>query len=426
MDGIAIRAQAIGKRYRIAHAGRTQGSGMIRDAIANAARLPFRVARRAVFRRGRAEPTWPSHEEFWALRDVTFDVAHGERVGIIGRNGAGKSTLLKILSRVTTPTNGRAVVRGRMASLLEVGTGFHPELTGRENILLNGAILGMKRREIFARFDEIVAFAEVDRFLDTPVKFYSSGMYVRLAFAVAAHLDPDILVIDEVLAVGDAAFQKKCLRKMNSVSRSDGRTLLFVTHNLSLLEAICDRAYLLSEGRVVSSGRTSDVVRAYLTSTSAAGHSARVRSDALRWIGIVNASQLTALRSDSDITMQFEVATGDRDLDGLDIDVAVHNAKDEIVVHAMSRVVGPPLKLTRHTHTVVSYTIKSPKLLPGEYYVSVYAADHERTLLWVEGVPAFTVTAESYFGVLEVISGIKSPIVPEFEMSLTDLAGAGR
>jgi lipopolysaccharide transport system ATP-binding protein len=423
MDGIAISARAIGKRYRIAHASGTQGSGMLRDAIANTARAPFRLARRMLSRRAGANPVPPSYEEFWALRDVTFDVAHGERVGIIGRNGAGKSTLLKILSRVTAPTTGRAVVRGRMASLLEVGTGFHPELTGRENILLNGAILGMKRQEIVARFDEIVAFAEVDRFLDTPVKFYSSGMYVRLAFAVAAHLDPDILVIDEVLAVGDAAFQKKCLQKMNSVSRSDGRTLLFVTHNLSLLEALCERAYLLSEGRVVTSGRTADVVRAYLTSTSAAGHSARVRSDALRWVGLVNASSLQDLRPDSDISMQFEVATGERDLDGLDFDVAVHNAKDEMVVHAMSRFVAPPLSLPRRTNAVVSYTIKSPKLVPGEYYVSVYVADRQRTLLWVEGVPAFTVTAASYFGVLEVISGIKSPIVPEFEISVRVLAG---
>jgi len=423
MDDIAISARGIGKRYRIAHAGGTNGTGMLRDAVANTARLPFRVARQLLSRRDDAKPMLPSHEEFWALRDVTFDVKHGERVGIIGRNGAGKSTLLKILSRITAPTAGRAIVRGRLASLLEVGTGFHQELTGRENIFLNGAILGMTRREIVARFDEIVAFAEVDRFLDTPVKFYSSGMYVRLAFAVAAHLDPDILVIDEVLAVGDAAFQKKCLGKMNSVSRSDGRTLLFVTHNLSLLEAICDRAYLLSEGGVVASGRTSDVVRAYLASTSAAGHNARIRSEALQWRGIVNASELNDLRSDSDITIGFELETGERDLEGLDVDVAVHNSKDEVVLHAMSRVVGPPLSLPRRQRVVVSYTIKSPKLMPGEYYVSFYVANYERTLLWVENVPAFTVTAASYFGVLEVISGIKGSIVPEFEMSLRRLAG---
>jgi lipopolysaccharide transport system ATP-binding protein len=423
MDDIAISARAIGKRYRIAHAGAANGTEMLRDAIANTARLPFRVARQVLSRREGVKSMVPSREEFWAVRDVTFDVKHGERVGIIGRNGAGKSTLLKILSRITAPTVGRALVRGRLASLLEVGTGFHQELTGRENIFLNGAILGMKRREIEARFDEIVSFAEVDRFLDTPVKFYSSGMYVRLAFAVAAHLDPDILVIDEVLAVGDAAFQKKCLGKMNSVSRSDGRTLLFVTHNLSLLEAICDRAYLLSEGRVVSSGRTSDVVRAYLASTSAAGHNARIRSDALHWRGLRNAGELNDLRPDNNITMEFELETGERALAGLDIDVAVHNSKDEIVVHAMSRVVGPPLSLPRRQRVIVSYTIKSPKLMPGEYYVSLYVADYERPLLWVENVPAFTVTAASYFGVLEVISGIKGPIVPEFAMSVTQPAG---
>ena len=425
MNDIAVSARAIGKRYRLATAGDVPDSGMLRDAIANTARRPFRLARRAFSRRADASPV-SSPQDFWALRDVTFEVKHGERVGIIGRNGAGKSTLLKILSRITAPTTGRAVVRGRLASLLEVGTGFHPELTGRENIFLNGAMLGMKRREIGARFDEIVAFAEVDRFLDTPVKFYSSGMYVRLAFAVAAHLDPDILVIDEVLAVGDAAFQKKCLGKMNTVSRSEGRTLLFVTHNLSLLEAICDRAYLLSEGRVVTSGRTSDVVRAYLASTSAAGHNARIRSEALHWRGIVNALDLSDLRPDSDITMKFELETGERDLNGLDIDIAVHNAKDEIVVHAMSRVVGPPLSLKRRERVVVSYTIKSPKLVPGEYYVSFYVADDHRPLLWIENVPAFTVTAASYFGVLEVISGIKGPIVPEFEMSLTQPVGVAQ
>jgi len=423
MDDVAISARAIGKRYRIARAGGANGTEMLRDAIANTARLPFRIARQVLSRSNGVSPMLPSHDEFWALRNVTFDVKHGERVGIIGRNGAGKSTLLKILSRITAPTVGRALVRGRLASLLEVGTGFHQELSGRENIFLNGAILGMKRREIEARFDEIVSFAEVDRFLDMPVKFYSSGMYVRLAFAVAAHLDPDILVIDEVLAVGDAAFQKKCLGKMNSVSRSDGRTLLFVTHNLSLLEAICDRAYLLSEGRVVTSGRTSDVVRAYLASTSAAGHNARIRSDALHWRGLLNACELNDLRSDNDITMEFELETGERDLAGLDIDVAVHNSKDEIVVHAMSRVVGPPLSLPRRRRAIVSYTIKSPKLMPGEYYVSFYVADYERPLLWVENVPAFTVTAASYFGVLEVISGIKGPIVPEFAMSVTQAAG---
>jgi len=203
-------------------------------------------------------------ENFYALRDVSFNVHAGDRLGIIGRNGAGKSTLLKILSRITEPTGGRVTIRGRVASLLEVGTGFHPELTGRENIFLNGAILGMSRAEIRKKFDEIVDFAEVERFLDTPVKRYSSGMYVRLAFAVAAHLEPEILVIDEVLAVGDAQFQKKCLGKMEDVSRNEGRTVLFVSHNMGVIAQLCTKAILLKKGQVHLNGLVEDVIQNYL------------------------------------------------------------------------------------------------------------------------------------------------------------------
>jgi lipopolysaccharide transport system ATP-binding protein len=206
-------------------------------------------------------------ERFWALRDVSFDVAEGDVVGIIGRNGAGKSTLLKIISRITDPTEGAVEVRGRMASLLEVGTGFHPELTGRENIFLNGAILGMRKAEIASKFDEIVAFAEVEKFLDTPVKHYSSGMYVRLAFAVAAHLNPEILVVDEVLAVGDVAFQKKCLGKMNEVSRG-GRTVLFVSHNMAAIENLCKHGVVLEHGKVAFQGTSKEAVHHYLNSLS--------------------------------------------------------------------------------------------------------------------------------------------------------------
>ncbi|HZJ13565.1 MAG TPA: ABC transporter ATP-binding protein, partial [Chthoniobacteraceae bacterium] len=205
----------------------------------------------------------PEAGTFWALRDVSFDVERGEVVGIIGRNGAGKSTLLKVLSRITEPTAGRVVLRGRVASLLEVGTGFHPELTGRENIFLNGAILGMKRAEIAGKFDEIVAFAEVGAFIDTPVKRYSSGMYVRLAFAVVAHLEPEILIIDEVLAVGDTAFQKKCLGKMDEVARS-GRTVLFVSHNLPAVQTLCSRAILIDLGRVVATGSVGEILTEYI------------------------------------------------------------------------------------------------------------------------------------------------------------------
>ncbi|MBZ5721323.1 MAG: ABC transporter ATP-binding protein [Acidobacteriia bacterium] len=208
-------------------------------------------------------------ERFWALRDVSFDVAEGDVVGIIGRNGAGKSTLLKIISRITDPTEGAVLVRGRMASLLEVGTGFHPELTGRENIFLNGAILGMRKAEIVSKFDEIVTFAEVEKFLDTPVKHYSSGMYVRLAFAVAAHLNPEILIVDEVLAVGDVAFQKKCLGKMNEVSRG-GRTVLFVSHNMAAIENLCKHGVVLEHGKLAFQGTSKEAVHHYLNSLSGA------------------------------------------------------------------------------------------------------------------------------------------------------------
>lgn len=205
----------------------------------------------------------PNRQDFWALRDVSFNVEPGEVVGVIGRNGAGKSTLLKILSRITEPTSGTATLRGRVASLLEVGTGFHPELTGRENVFLNGAILGMTRTEVRKKFDEIVAFAEVDQFIDTPVKRYSSGMYVRLAFAVAAHLEPEILIVDEVLAVGDAQFQKKCLGKMQDISRGHGRTILFVSHNLEAIEHLCTSAVYFSQGHLLGAGTTGDMLAAY-------------------------------------------------------------------------------------------------------------------------------------------------------------------
>jgi lipopolysaccharide transport system ATP-binding protein len=207
----------------------------------------------------------PTHEEFWALKDVSFDIQQGDRVGIIGRNGAGKSTLLKILSRITEPTSGKVSIKGRVASLLEVGTGFHPELTGRENIYLNGAILGMSKADIKRKFDEIVAFAEVERFLDTPVKRYSSGMYVRLAFAVAAHLEPEILIVDEVLAVGDAQFQKKCMGKMGDVSR-EGRTIFFVSHNMGAIKSLCSRAILLNQGEVAQDADVGSTVEEYLSS----------------------------------------------------------------------------------------------------------------------------------------------------------------
>jgi lipopolysaccharide transport system ATP-binding protein len=266
MPASMISVQNLSKRYLVGHReerGSHHGYTALRDVIGREIR---NVTRKAIdVLRGRQVVQGDTVEEFWALKDVNFEVQQGEILGIIGRNGAGKSTLLKILSRITEPTAGRVTLRGRVASLLEVGTGFHPELTGRENIYLNGAILGMSRAEIRKKFDEIVAFAEVERFLDTPVKRYSSGMYVRLAFAVAAHLDPEILVVDEVLAVGDAEFQKKCLGKMNEASSRDGRTVLFVTHNMGIVTSLCPNVIWLDRGSICEHGPTRDVIDQYMS-----------------------------------------------------------------------------------------------------------------------------------------------------------------
>lgn len=253
---ICISARDVGKRYRLSHQGGNNQTSL-RDLLAS---LGKRVAKQPL--RTSGDPTLGIDEDFWALRGVDFEIREGERVGIIGRNGAGKSTLLKILGRVTAPTTGRVEIRGRMASLLEVGTGFHPELTGRENIFLNGAILGMRRAEILRKLDAIVDFAEIERFLDTPVKHYSSGMYVRLAFSIAAHLDSEIMVVDEVLAVGDIQFQKKCLQKMDSVS-TDGRTVLLVSHNLSTILGLSSKCMLLSAGQLVEFGEPEAVIQKY-------------------------------------------------------------------------------------------------------------------------------------------------------------------
>jgi lipopolysaccharide transport system ATP-binding protein len=262
MSENVISVDNLSKKYIIAHqqeGGSRYSYKALRDVIADGAKSFAKT-----FIKPAGKKPNPTREEFWALKDVSFEIKEGEVIGVIGRNGAGKSTLLKVLSRITEPTNGRIAISGRIASLLEVGTGFHPELTGRENIYLNGSVLGMSRVEIKNKFDEIVAFAEVERFLDTPVKRYSSGMYVRLAFSVAAHLEPEILIVDEVLAVGDSAFQKKCLGKMGDVATKEGRTVLFVSHSMQAIAQLTKRCILLSKGNVQFDGNTGKAVQLYL------------------------------------------------------------------------------------------------------------------------------------------------------------------
>lgn len=344
-------------------------------------------------------------EEFWALRDVSFRVEPGERMGIIGRNGAGKSTLLKLLSRITGPTQGRIAMRGRVASLLEVGTGFHPELTGRENIFINGSVLGMRRREIRERFDEIVAFSDTGHLLDTPVKRYSSGQYMRLAFAVAAHLDPDVLLVDEVLAVGDAAFQAKCLGKMDSISR-EGRTVVFVSHDMSAVATLCDRAILLQPGAEAISGDAESVITSYrgLSSVSEdlAGRSDRSGNGHARVLGLNFRDGAGPLhgalspRVPLEIVVQLRLSPEAR-AKPVNVQLTASDSKDNRLF-SLSSAGGPPLRAEEGSISLVCLLAEGVPLMPDHYTFDV--------LVSVDGVVAdkmanalrFEVVAKDIFG----------------------------
>lgn len=366
MGEIAIRAQSLSKSYRIDHETGARYR-TLRESLASLASNPLRKTNRT------------SHETIWALKDVSFEVNRGEALGIIGRNGAGKSTLLKVLTRVTSPSGGRAEVYGRLSSLLEVGTGFHPELTGRENIFLNGAILGMSRREIRRRFDEIIAFAETERFLDTPVKRYSTGMYLRLAFAVAAHLETDILVVDEVLAVGDTAFQQKCLGKMEDVT-SHGRTVLFVSHNLAAVTRLCTRALLLSGGRVSLQGSSDTVVAEYLSGATKQGQ-VRFRRGSERDPIKGAAFEWAELRS-SDSRIQSDFSIGDDIILSFRIRLALDRPATRLAV-GLRAADGTPVALVQDEDSGfslrrdwaawdVAIRFADVRFYPGSYFVSLW------------------------------------------------------
>jgi len=387
MSDIAIRVERLSKRYRIG--GPQARYKTIRETLVETARAPFR--RLAEVARGQARAT--SDETIWALKDVSFEVKRGEVVGIIGRNGAGKSTLLKILSRITEPTSGRAEIHGRVGSLLEVGTGFHPELTGRENIYLNGAILGMKKAEIERKFDEIVAFSEIEKFLDTPVKHYSSGMYVRLAFAVAAHLEPEILLVDEVLAVGDAAFQKKCLGKMGDVAR-EGRTVLFVSHNMTAVQALCPQCVLLDSGRLAHQGETIKVVRHYLGSQRQTKQvflgpmTRRTGSGGARYTAVRildSEGQVTSSVSiGGKVTIELEFES-ERVLSSPSFGVLFRNSMLEPVVLLTTRITHGEMPPVTRGGTVRLH-IERLDLLPGSYYLTLGLSIYEEQIDWVEDV----------------------------------------
>jgi lipopolysaccharide transport system ATP-binding protein len=400
-----IKIDKLSKLYRI---GAQQRRRDFRETVMDAAAAPWRRIRSelARLRASKNSNTGVDPEDtFWAIKDICLEIEAGDVVGIVGRNGSGKSTLLKILSRVTPPTTGRAEIRGRLGSLLEVGTGFHPELTGRENIYLNGAILGMKRREIARKFDEIVAFSGVDTFLDTPTKHYSSGMYVRLAFSVAAHLETEILIVDEVIAVGDIEFQRKCLGKLGDLNRS-GRTVLFVSHNMAIVQNLCSRAVLLSHGQVVDQGTSASVVAAYLAATRP-GADGRLDLSAYRERGKLDVIQHITTRSDDGTpTQDFISGSGFTIEIDYDSPVPLRSPNITMVFEAMT---GERLFAiqTRSHHGPIATLPQSGSiacrlpdlpLAPGNYYITFMFDSQSHQIDFLERAIVFAVAPSDYFG----------------------------
>ncbi len=394
MSDTVIRVENLGKKYIIGHQKQERYTAL-RDVLANKAKS---VSNRLLTPLNKKNFE-SNFEEFWALKDVSFEIKRGDRVGIIGRNGAGKSTLLKVLSRITEPTQGRISIKGRVASLLEVGTGFHPELTGRENIYLNGAILGMSKAEIKKKFDEIVAFAEVEKFLDTPVKRYSSGMYVRLAFAVAAHLEPEILVVDEVLAVGDAAFQKKCLGKMEDVGR-EGRTVLFVSHNMSAVRQLCNKAYLLAMGKIAYFGTSSEAIIKYMEGAVSLfdkinnqkiyNHlqsDGRVEIEKIIINNKPNVEVLVSIYDKIKISIDYSVKAA---INKLEFFVLIYSSDGEVQLSLFQRD-SQNYVVPQATKGTVNLEFQNC-LMPGRYFISAGIFDQNKQFVdWVEQVESFCV-----------------------------------
>ncbi len=424
-----IRVENVSKCYRIHHKVEDRmRDTTLREEFAKWFRWPGR-------RREPDEADDGAPEEFWALKDVSFEVSAGEVLGVVGRNGAGKSTLLKILSRITRPTRGRVRLRGRLGSLLEVGTGFHPELTGRENIFLNGAILGMRRHEIQRQFHDIVAFANIEEFLDTPVKRYSSGMYTRLAFAVAAHFDPEILVVDEVLAVGDAEFQKRCLGRMSEVA-SQGRTVVFVSHNAAAVSQLCNSGLLLENGRVSLRGTANEVVDAYFKATSARSGTAtptvvlqprdRDASFTRAELHGTNGAPRRKFRTDEPVCVVLSFSLK-RAIPGLHVSVAVRNARGEKLFYTSNRYATPPAVVEEPGDYALCATIPAQILLPGTYSLNLGLALPNRQLFDFQAdAITFEITTEGWERNdyrPEDLGGLLIPV--SWEPAPTDLAPAG-
>ncbi len=394
MNDIAIQVENLSKQYKI---GVRKRHDTLRDQLMGGLRSMFS-------RNGAASER---DDIFWALRDVSLEIKRSEVVGIIGRNGAGKSTLLKILSRITEPTQGEAKIHGRVASLLEVGTGFHAELTGRENIYLNGSILGMKRVEIERKFDEIVDFSGIEKFIDTPVKHYSSGMYVRLAFAVAAHLEPEILIIDEVLSVGDAAFQKKCLAKMGDVA-NEGRTVLFVSHNMAAIQGLCSKGYLLSTGQVVAEGSPRTVVEQYLSDVSLGTPAALGERKDRQGTGEIQFSEVSTLDlkgrpidvalsgQDINILLSYQ-SPFDRPISRLDVHITFYTSLGQFMFNCSSEGSGHPFDVLPPNGQVVCHIPELP-LAPGRYVFTLFSTIGGVIADWIQEAGCLQVGAGDYFG----------------------------
>ncbi len=426
MSDTSISVKNLGKSYLVGHNdAQAERYTALRDVIARNIRNLTRKTRDML--QGRAIIQGDEVEEFWALKDVSFEIMRGDRVGIIGRNGAGKSTLLKVLSRITEPTTGRVKITGRVASLLEVGTGFHPELSGRENIFLNGAILGMSRSEIQRKFDEIVDFAEVERFLDTPVKRYSSGMYVRLAFAVAAHLDSEILVVDEVLAVGDIEFQKKCLGKMDSIANEKGRTVILVSHNMDAISRLCNTVVFLENGQVKFNGARETGVIAYLTNTNEAALARtwidltncrrNIKTEKFRFASLLYQSieNSDLIKSGADLSFSIKIeAIEDKIMPS--VAVTLFSESMTKLVNADSANIGKTVHLKKGTN-IITINIKNIYLKPGRYPVGLWMSEYNSAEVyeWIESAIEICLTDDNYR--LGSNVGGDAPVICEFNIT---------
>jgi len=395
-----IEVKNLGKKYNI---GERHGYIALRDVLSNVAKSPLMW-----FGRKMKSVAESSVEDFWALSDINFTVEKGEIMGVIGRNGAGKSTLLKIISQITPPTIGEIKLKGRVGSLLEVGTGFHPELTGRENIFLNGAILGMRKKEIEDKFDQIVKFSGIEKFLDMPVKRYSSGMYVRLAFSVAAHLEPDILIIDEVLAVGDAEFQRKCIGKMEEVTRKEGRTVLFVSHNMGAIKKLCKRCILLDQGKVVTVGDTESVVEEYLGSglnvqkVSIEKRKDRQGSGRLKVIDYFlkdnQGKDISFFTCGQNVQLWFECEINDNIVEDINFFVNIDSIDNQCRLFTVSnKFVGVNISLSRGKQ-FIKFNFPRIPLNVGQYRFTIFVEKSGEILDWVQGAGTFSVEYGDFYG----------------------------